>query len=42
MALFRKTIKFNRFLHHAIAATFTGGVPIVPVDPAHWPTAGIR
>ena len=42
MALFKKKIELNRFLHNAIAATFAGGFPISQVDPLHVLTAEQR
>ena len=33
MALFKKKVELNRFLHHTIAATFAGGFPMAQVDP---------
>ena len=42
MALFKKKVELNRFLHNAIAATFTGGFPIAQVDPDHLLTAEQR
>ncbi len=42
MALFKRKIELDRFLHNAIAATFAGGFPIAQVDPAHLLTAEQR
>jgi len=42
MALFKKKVQLNRFLHNAIAATFAGGFPISQVDPSHVLTAEQR
>ena len=39
MALFKKKVELNRFLHHTIAATFTGGFPMAEVVPAYVLTA---
>ena len=38
MALFKKKVELNRFLHHTIA-TFVGGFPMAQVDPAYVLTA---
>ena len=35
MALFKKRVELSRFLHHAVAATFTGGFPIARVEPSN-------
>ena len=42
MTLFKKRIELDRFLHHAIAATFASGLPIAQVDPLHELTAEQR
>ncbi len=39
MALFKKKVELNRFLHHTIAAAFTGGFPMAHADPAFALTA---
>lgn len=42
MALFKKKLELNRFLHNAIAATFAGGFPISQIDPSYVLTAEQR